>query len=368
MDKTKKIKLIIGLFYTIFLGLFLFFFFSNFTLQEVASYDFIKENRNFFLELRQTNLFLLAISFIIFTIIWVLAAGFGAPIAIISGFIFGKWLGLLFVLIGMSVGATLLYIFANFFLKDFINKKFLEKYKNLEEKFKKSEFFYLKGIVDNVFERLGLRDIDTKPLSDSDYAEGVSYVKNDKVLVSIGLVGKAALKRFDIKQEVFYADLNWDVILESVSTQNVVFKEIPKFPEVTRDFALLLDESVSFQKVYDIAWSTEKKLLKKVNLFDVYTGDNLPDGKKSYAVSFTLMDEKKTLADKQIDKIMGKLLAQYQKELGAELRWLHLGGQDYTVNFVNHIILVQIEVGGSNPCRVAHGIREDNIITIHVGH
>ncbi|WP_127137945.1 phenylalanine--tRNA ligase subunit beta [Flagellimonas oceanensis] len=185
---------------------------------------------------------------------------------------------------------------------------------------KKSEFFYLKGIVDNVFERLGLRDIDTKPLSDSDYAEGVSYVKNDNVLVSIGLVGKAALKRFDIKQEVFYADLNWDVILESVSTQNVVFKEIPKFPEVTRDFALLLDESVSFQKVYDIAWSTEKKLLKKVNLFDVYTGDNLPDGKKSYAVSFTLMDEKKTLTDRQIDKIMGKLLAQYQKELGAELR------------------------------------------------
>ena len=185
---------------------------------------------------------------------------------------------------------------------------------------KKSEFFYLKGIVENVFERLGLRDIDTKPLSDSDYAEGVSYVKNDKVLVSLGLVGKAALKRFDIKQEVFYADLNWDAILESVSTHNVAFKEIPKFPEVTRDFALLLDDSVSFQKVYEIAWNTEKKLLKKVNLFDVYTGNNLPEGKKSYAVSFTLMDEKKTLTDKQIDKIMGKLLAQYQKELGAELR------------------------------------------------
>src|SRR6056297_566604 len=149
---------------------------------------------------------------------------------------------------------------------------------------KKSEFFYLKGIVENVFERLGLRDIDTKPLSDSNYAEGVSYVKNDKVLVSLGLVGKAALKRFDIKQEVFYADLNWDAILESVSTHNVAFKEIPKFPEVTRDFALLLDDSVSFQKVYEIAWNTEKKLLKKVNLFDVYTGNNLPEGKKSYAV------------------------------------------------------------------------------------
>ncbi|WP_108246202.1 phenylalanine--tRNA ligase subunit beta [Muricauda brasiliensis] len=185
---------------------------------------------------------------------------------------------------------------------------------------KKSEFFYLKGIVDNVLERLGLRDIDTKPLTESGYAEGISYMKNDKVLVSLGLVGKADIKKFDIKQEVFFADLNWDAILESVSTQNVSFKEIPKFPEVTRDFALLLDESISFQKVYDIAWNTEKKLLRKVNLFDVYTGKNLPEGKKSYAVSFTLMDEKKTLTDKQIDKIMGKLLAQYQKELGAELR------------------------------------------------
>ncbi|NVN18406.1 phenylalanine--tRNA ligase subunit beta [Muricauda sp. HICW] len=185
---------------------------------------------------------------------------------------------------------------------------------------KKSEFFYLKGIVDNVLERLGLRDIDTKPLTESGYAEGISYMKNDKVLVSLGLVGKADIKKFDIKQEVFFADLDWDAILESVSTQNVSFKEIPKFPEVTRDFALLLDESISFQKVYDIAWNTEKKLLRKVNLFDVYTGKNLPKGKKSYAVSFTLMDEKKTLTDKQIDKIMGKLLAQYQKELGAELR------------------------------------------------
>ncbi|WP_127141723.1 phenylalanine--tRNA ligase subunit beta [Flagellimonas marinaquae] len=185
---------------------------------------------------------------------------------------------------------------------------------------KKSEFFYLKGIVENVFERLGIRDLDTQPLSNPGCSEGISYTKNDTVLVSLGLVSKAALKQFDIKQEVFYADLNWDALLKLVSTQNVAFKEIPRFPEVTRDFALLLDESVSFQKVYDIAWNTERKLLKKVNLFDVYTGNKLPEGKKSYAVSFTLMDEKKTLTDKQIDKIMGKLLAQYQKELGAELR------------------------------------------------
>ena len=143
MEKTKKIKLIIGLFYTIFLGLFLFFFFSNFTLQEVISYEFIKNNRNFFFELRQSNFLILVVSFIIFTIIWVLAAGFGAPIALVAGFIFGKWFGVLFVLIGLSVGASLLYVLANFFLKDFIREKFLEKYRNLDEKFKRSELFYL---------------------------------------------------------------------------------------------------------------------------------------------------------------------------------------------------------------------------------
>ena len=143
MEKTKKIKLIIGLFYTIFLGLFLFFFFSNFTLQEVISYEFIKNNRNFFFELRQSNFLILVVSFIIFTIIWVLAAGFGAPIALVAGFIFGKWFGVLFVLIGLSVGASLLYVLENFFLKDFIREKFLEKYRNLDEKFKRSEFFYL---------------------------------------------------------------------------------------------------------------------------------------------------------------------------------------------------------------------------------
>ncbi|RIV41989.1 phenylalanine--tRNA ligase subunit beta [Flagellimonas pelagia] len=185
---------------------------------------------------------------------------------------------------------------------------------------KKTDFFYLKGIVETVFERLGIKDVEAQPLHADHLSEGLCFVKNKAILASFGLVSKKELKKFDLKQEVFYADFDWDAILESITTQNVTFKEIPKFPEVTRDFALLLDESVSFQKVYDMAWKTEKKLLKKVNLFDVYTGKNLPKGKKSYAVSFTLLDEEKTLTDKQIDKIMGKLLAQYQKELGAELR------------------------------------------------
>ncbi|MEO2052846.1 MAG: phenylalanine--tRNA ligase subunit beta [Allomuricauda sp.] len=185
---------------------------------------------------------------------------------------------------------------------------------------RKTDFFYLKGIVDTVLARLGFNWLESHPCTDEHLSEGVSYVATDKVLATFGLIGKAELKKHDVKQEVLYADFDWDVILESINTQNKVFKEIPKFPEVTRDFALLVDESVTFQKVYDLAWKTENKLLKKVNLFDVYTGKNLPEGKKSYAVSFTLLDENKTLTDKQIEKIMGKLLAQFQKELGAELR------------------------------------------------
>ena len=143
MENTKKIKLYIGLFYLIFVGLFLYFFFSKFSFQEITSYEFIKNNRNYFIELRQSNLFLLASIFVLFTIVWVLAAGFGSPVAIFAGFIFGKWIGTLLLIIGLSIGATLLYIFANFFLKEIIKEKFLDKYKNLDAKFKKSEFIYL---------------------------------------------------------------------------------------------------------------------------------------------------------------------------------------------------------------------------------
>ena len=143
MEKTKKIKIFIGIFYIILVGVFLFLFFSNFTLQEITSYDFIKNNRDYFSELRKSNLILLLILFILFTIVWVLAGGFGSPIALLAGFIFGKWLGVFIVAIGLAVGATFLYIFANYFLKDFIKEKFLNKFQNLEEKFKKSEFIYL---------------------------------------------------------------------------------------------------------------------------------------------------------------------------------------------------------------------------------
>ena len=143
MEKAKKIKLYIGLFYLIFIGLFLYYFFSKFSIQELTSYDFIKNNRDLFFELKQSNLFLVVILFILFVIVWVLAAGFISPIAIFAGFVFGKWLGAFILLLGMSIGATFLYIFANYFLKEFIKGRFLNKFKNLELKFKKSEFMYL---------------------------------------------------------------------------------------------------------------------------------------------------------------------------------------------------------------------------------
>ena len=144
MVKSKKIKLFIGLSYLILLSTFLFLFFSKFSLQEITSYDFIKDNSSYFLELRNTNLFLIFTIFLVVTILWVFPfLGFGSPIALMGGFIFGKWVGTLVVVLGLTIGATFLYIFGNYFLKDMVREKFLDKFKNLENKFKKSEFIYL---------------------------------------------------------------------------------------------------------------------------------------------------------------------------------------------------------------------------------
>ena len=143
MEKSKKIKIFIALFYVSAVSLFLFFFFSKFTFQELTSYDFIKNNRDYFFELRQSNLFFIGFLFFIFCVVWVLASGFATPIALFGGFVFGKWLGTFIVVVGMSIGATGVYLFANYFLKEFIKQKFLNKFQSLEEKFKKSELNYL---------------------------------------------------------------------------------------------------------------------------------------------------------------------------------------------------------------------------------
>ena len=144
MENTKKIKLFIGLSYLLIICLFLYFFFSKFSLEEITSYDFIKNNSAYFNELKNSNLFLISIIFLVLTVIWCFPLlGFGSPIALIGGFLFDKYIGTLLVVIGLSIGATFLYMFGNYFLKEFIREKFLNKFQNLEIKFKKSEFIYL---------------------------------------------------------------------------------------------------------------------------------------------------------------------------------------------------------------------------------
>ena len=183
-----------------------------------------------------------------------------------------------------------------------------------------ADFFYLKGLVVALLEKLGITETIEKPVSNDVFSEGISLSSGYQLMVEFGLVKTSILNHFDIDIEVFYADFNWDNILDIIKNNSIKLKDIPKYPEVKRDFSLLLNESVSFNEVYDIARKTEGKLLKSINLFDVYQGDNLPKGKKSYAVSFTLQDERKTLTDKQIDKIMTKLQQNFKKKLDAELR------------------------------------------------
>jgi uncharacterized membrane protein YdjX (TVP38/TMEM64 family) len=143
MEKSKKIKITLGLFYLLVVSSFLYFFLSKFTLEELTSYEFIKNNRDYFFGLKQANLFLISLIFLILTIIWVLMAGFGIPVSLLAGFIFGKWLGTFILVIGLTIGATILYALGNYFFKEIIKKKFLSRFKNLELKFKKSEFIYL---------------------------------------------------------------------------------------------------------------------------------------------------------------------------------------------------------------------------------
>ena len=184
---------------------------------------------------------------------------------------------------------------------------------------KPSGFFLFKGYIDAILSRLGLEKVRTQPVQSDVFAEGVALFVGEELLVEYGTVKKSILKHFDIKQEVLFADFNWNVVLKLVSNK-IRFVEIPKYPEVRRDLALLLDENVAFDAIYKIARQTEKSLLKDIRLFDVYLGKNLPEGKKSYAISFTIQDNAKTLTDEQIDKVMNKLQKNFTTELGASLR------------------------------------------------
>lgn len=183
----------------------------------------------------------------------------------------------------------------------------------------KSDFFLFKGYFHSILSRLGIDKTQTSPVNSDYFAEGVTINVGNIIIAEIGTVKKSVLKHFDIKQEVLFADINWSNVLNLISTK-IKFTELPKYPEVRRDLALLVDENVTFEAIYNVAKSSEKSLLKNIQLFDVYQGSNLPEGKKSYALSFTLLDASKTLTDVQIDKIMGKLQKNFETEIGATLR------------------------------------------------
>lgn len=183
-----------------------------------------------------------------------------------------------------------------------------------------SDFFYLKSVVENTLDRLGVTFNKTSQASSDLFSEGLTYHYKKRELVSFGIVKKSICNQFDIKQEVLFADFNWDSILSLLPKGEIKFREIPKYPEVKRDFALLIPEEHQFESLKTAAFNTERKFLKEVSLFDVYTGKNLPKGKKSYGLSFTLLNEESTLADKQIDKIMSKLQQTFERDFDAQLR------------------------------------------------
>jgi len=186
----------------------------------------------------------------------------------------------------------------------------------------RSDFFTLKAYAEIVLTRLGFKTdaLNVEENTQDILREGLDYTQNGKHLLTIGTVSPKLLKHFDIDQEVCYADFSWENLLKTLKNHTTVFTPLPKYPSVKRDLALLLDKKVSFKEVKELALRTEKTLLKAVTLFDVYEGEKLGAGKKSYAVSFTLQDDEKTLTDKQIEKIMNKLIGSYQHQLGAEIR------------------------------------------------
>jgi phenylalanyl-tRNA synthetase beta chain len=184
----------------------------------------------------------------------------------------------------------------------------------------KSNVFYLKGIVKALLNRLGIANIKYVATDNDLFSDAIAIQIGASKLVEFGIVKSSILKKFGIKQEVLFADFDWTLVLQHLGKKQIKVKALPKYPEVKRDLALLLDQSVKFIDLYQAAFQTEKKLLKEVDLFDVYEGDKIPKGKISYALSFVLQDENKTLTDNQIDKIMQKLQNTFTNQFGAQLR------------------------------------------------
>lgn len=186
----------------------------------------------------------------------------------------------------------------------------------------KQNFFHLKGYVHSILNRFGfsIDRIDVTESPDDIFSYGLTYKVQEKHLVTFGLVSAEILRQFDIKADVFFAEIMWQPIMEMIAGSKIQYQELPKFPEVRRDLALLIDSSVKYEQIRKLAFATERELLKSVNLFDVYQGKSIPEGKKSYAISYILQDESKTLTDEQIDRTMKRLIDVYVRELGAQIR------------------------------------------------
>ncbi len=193
---------------------------------------------------------------------------------------------------------------------------------NWVQKAEKASFHHLKSYVEMILVKLGIEPVtlDCSSSTNANFTEALVYGLKDAPLVEFGQVAQKTVKDFDIKQEVFAAEFNWDLVLKALSGHRVLFKSLPRFQVVTRDFSLMLDRKVTFESLRALAFRAEKKLLKNVTLFDVYEGDKIEQGKKSYALSFTLLDEDKTLTDKQIDKAMQRIARAFEEELGASIR------------------------------------------------
>lgn len=185
-----------------------------------------------------------------------------------------------------------------------------------------TDFFNIKSSVEMILSRLGLNpeSISTGESDKKYFAESLTYLSNNKVVAEAGRISKSYLIKFDIGQDVYYAHIDWDLLLKMIKTHNISFRELPKYQSVRRDLALLLDREIKFGQIREIALKTERNILQAVNLFDVYENDNLGNNKKSYAVSFILRDDLKTMTDKNIDKVMSNLIRAFGKEINAQIR------------------------------------------------
>jgi phenylalanyl-tRNA synthetase beta chain len=186
----------------------------------------------------------------------------------------------------------------------------------------KTSFFQIKAIAENILKRVGFH-VESINITESEnelLSEGLTYYLNNKLLLDLGIVSYLYKDKFEIEEPVYFADFNWENIFTEQKKNSVTFEQLPKFPNVRRDLALLIDKEIKFRQIKDLAFKIERKILREVGLFDVYEGKRVPDGKKSYAVSFILRDDKSTLKDKQIEKTMNKLFTAFKRELGAQLR------------------------------------------------